>query len=184
MIRERRAFELRSESDGNVLFGIAMPYGSRGQVGKFSEEFAPGSLSYEDVLVNVLHNPSRIVARTGAGLTLSESNQALEARIELPDTTEGRDAAVNVSSGIYRGISIEFFAKRDEWRGTHRIVLEAVTDAISIVARPAYAGATIGRAGEMRSEDHLAGACPYWDRFRKEISDVPLRKGIRRWRYL
>ena len=174
MIRERRAFELRAATDGSAgLEGIAMPFGSRGQVGRFTEEFTPGSLSFDDVLVNVLHDPGRILARTGGGLVLTESRDAIRAAIALPDTQEGRDTRELVKAGVLRGLSVEFFAKRDRWEGTHRTVMDARLDAIGIVARPAYAGATIGAAGEMRSEDHLASVC--------------LRhtnKGIRRWRSL
>ena len=155
MVRERRAFELRAVDDDGTLLGIAMPFGTRGQVGRFTEQFEPGSITYDDVLVNVMHDPQRLVARTGAGLTLSESREALEARITLPDTTEGRDAAVGVRDRLYRGLSIEFRCKRDEWQGSHRIVHAAFMDAIGIVARPAYAGATITTSGELRSEDHL-----------------------------
>lgn len=154
---ERRAFELRAVDDGAALEGIAMPYGSQGRVGRFTEEFRAGSLDYSDVLVNLFHDPSRVVARTdGGGLTLTETDGALRARIELPDTTEGRDARELVRRNILRGLSIEFKATRDEWRGTHRIVSAARLSGIGIVARPAYAGATIAEGRELRSEDHLA----------------------------
>ena len=174
MIRERRAFELRAATDGSAeLEGIAMPFGSRGKVGRFTEEFTPGSLEYSDVLVNVLHDPGRIVARSGGGLVLTESRDALRAAITLPDTQEGRDTRELVKARVLTGLSVEFFAKRDRWEGTHRIVEEARLDAIGIVARPAYAGATIAEGREQRSEDFLASVC--------------LRhtnKGIRRWRSL
>ena len=63
MVRERRAFEFRAVDDGGaVLEGVAMPFGSRGQVGRFTEEFRPGSITYGDVLVNVLHVNSRNVS--------------------------------------------------------------------------------------------------------------------------
>ena len=88
MILERRAFEFRAIKDDGAIEGVAVPYGSRGTVGRFSEEFRAGSLSYTDVLCNVSHNAERILARTGAGLTLTETREALVARIELPDTSE------------------------------------------------------------------------------------------------
>lgn len=158
---ERRGFELRAVSDeGATLEGVAMPFNSRGTVGRFTEEFMPGSLKYGDVLVNLQHNPDRIVARTDGGLTLAETREALLARIELPDTGEGRDARVLVSKGVLRGLSVEFRAIKDRWQGTHRIIEEAMLDSIGIVARPAYAGATIGPAGEMRSVDYLEMRAP------------------------
>ena len=48
---------------------------------------------------------------------------------------------------------MEFRCRRDEWVGSHRIVHEALLDAVAVVARPAYAGAVINSAGEMRCED-------------------------------
>ena len=161
MALERRGFELRAIDDGGAqLVGVAVPWNTRAGVGRFTEEFRPGALTYEDVLVNVLHDPKRLVARSGGGLTLTESQAALEARIALPDTQEGRDTAVNVASGLYKGLSIEFKAIRDEWAGTHRIVHEALLDAIGIVARPAYAGATLTAGVEMRSEEFLSLRSP------------------------
>lgn len=172
MIRERRAFELRAATDGGAeLEGIAMPFGSRGQVGRFTEEFTPGSLSFDDVLVNVLHDPGRILARSGGGLVLRESREALRAAITLPDTQEGRDTRELVKAGVLRGLSVEFRCERDEWRGTHRIVHKAFMDAIGIVARPAYAGATIAEGRELRSEDFFAGK-------------VSTKGRVRRWRSL
>ena len=154
---ERRAFELRAVDDGKALVGVVMPYGTRGRVGRFTETFVAGSLEYRDVLVNVLHDPGRIVARSGAGLTLTDTPEALTARITLPDTQEGRDTRELVSRGVLKGLSVEFMAKRDVWQGTHRIVEAAHLDAFAIVARPAYAGATIAEGRELRSETFLAG---------------------------
>ena len=171
MNRERRAFEFRAVDDGGaVLVGTAMPYNSRGQVGRFTESFIPGSLSYDDVLVNVEHRADRILTRSGAGLTLTETPDALMAAIRLPDTSEGRDVRELVSQRVIRGLSIEFRCKRERWEGTHRSVLAAHLDALAVCCRPAYAGATIGEAGEMRSEDHLFN-----------LQGAPR---IRRWRYL
>ena len=61
---ERRAFELRSEDDGAVLAGVALPYASRGSVGRFTEEFRAGGLQLRGpsgVLLNVLHVSDRLL---------------------------------------------------------------------------------------------------------------------------
>ena len=155
---ERRAFEFRAEDDGQVLAGVAMPYGSRGAVGRFTESFTPGGLQFapSGVLLNVLHVSDRLLARyPDGGLELTDSEEALRARVALPDTTEGRDCRELVKAGVLRGFSIEFRAIRDSWTGTHRTVEEAILSGIGIVASPAYAGAVISDGREMRSEDFL-----------------------------
>ena len=39
-----------------------MPLGSRGRLGRFTERFRPGSLTFDDVAVNVQYNTDRILA--------------------------------------------------------------------------------------------------------------------------
>ena len=161
MALERRAFEFRAVNDGgSVLEGVAMPYGSRGNVGRFTESFVAGSLSYTDVIVNVEHRSDRILTRTGAGLTLVDGRDALTATIRLPDTSEGRDVRELVSQKVLRGLSVEFRCVRDKWTGTHREILQANLDSIAVCARPAYAAATLTANGEMRSEEFLEMRVP------------------------
>ena len=157
---ERRSFELRAvpESSGAVLEGVAVPWDSPGKVGRFTETFKRGSLSFDgDILCNVQHDSKRVVARntpTG-GLALWDDPKGLMSRINLPDTQEGRDTRVLVSQGILGGLSIEFRAIEDRWAGNHRTVLKADLDAIGIVSRPAYAGATISEGRSLDSETFL-----------------------------
>ena len=157
---ERRSFELRAvpESSGAVLEGVAVPWDSPGKVGRFTETFKRGSLSFDgDILVNVQHDSKRVVARntpTG-GLALWDDPKGLMSRINLPDTQEGRDTRVLVSQGILGGLSIEFRALEDRWAGNHRTVLKAELDAIGIVSRPAYAGATTSEGRSVESATYL-----------------------------
>ena len=157
---ERRSFELRAvpESSGAVLEGVAVPWDSPGKVGRFTETFKRGSLSFDgDILVNVQHDSKRVVARNNAagGLALWDDPKGLMSRINLPDTQEGRDTRVLVSQGILGGLSIEFVALEDRWAGNHRTILKAELDAIGIVSRPAYAGATIAEGRSLDSETFL-----------------------------
>ena len=157
---ERRSFELRAvpDSSGAVLEGVAVPWNSPGKVGRFTETFKRGSLSFDgDILVNVQHDQKRVVARNNAagGLALWDDPKGLRTRIVLPDTQEGRDTRVLVSQGILAGLSIEFRALEDRWAGNHRTILSAELDAIGIVSRPAYAGATIAEGRSLDSEAFL-----------------------------
>ena len=157
---ERRSLELRAapESSGAVLEGVSVPWDSPGAVGRFTESFKRGSLKFDgDILVNIQHDPKRVVARNNeaGGLCLWDSPEGLRSRIILPDTQEGRDTRVLVSNGILGGLSIEFRALEDRWAGTHRTVLKAELDAIGIVSRPFYPGSVISEGRSIESAAYL-----------------------------
>ena len=157
---ERRSFELRAvpESSGAVLEGVAVPWDSPGRVGRFTETFKRGSLRFDgDILCNVQHDPRRVVARNNAagGLAMWDEPEGLRTRIVLPDTAEGRDTRTLVNTGVLGGLSIEFRALEDRWAGNHRTVLKAELDAIGIVSRPAYSGATISEGRSLESATYL-----------------------------
>lgn len=139
---ERRFVEFRATSEG-VITGTAIRYGDEARIGDFTERFEPGALRFGDVMVNVMHQREKPVARTGAGLSLVDTPTALEARIELPDTSYGREARELVTAGILRGLSIEFTNPRDVWEGRARIVKEATLRAIGLVDMPAYPDSVI-----------------------------------------
>ncbi len=62
-----RYIELRSESP-DVIAGTVLKYGDVAHIGRaFHERFMPGSVKYDDVILNLLHDRQAPVARTGAG---------------------------------------------------------------------------------------------------------------------
>ena len=125
---ERRAIEFRQTAPG-IIEGTVIPYDSKSTIaGLFSETFEPGSIRYGSVLVNRQHDRARPLARLGFGLTLEDAPEALRARIELPDTVEGRDTRALIEAGVLRGLSAEFRAVREDWPSpTERIIAEAQT---------------------------------------------------------
>ncbi len=161
--RERRAFEFRAEDTGAelpTLTGTVLPYGEKARIGRaFTEEFRAGSMDATDVVANVQHDERLLLARTGGGLTLSDGPKAMEARLQLPDTQAGRDAAVLVRDGVLKGFSVEFVAMRDVWEGAHRIVQEARMVGLALVPRPAYEGAVIAEGRAVEIEAWLALQC-------------------------
>ena len=94
---EHRAVELRADSEG-VLSGVLIPYGVPSVIGgKFTETFRAGSIgAIGEIRANVMHSRGRALAvhRPGGGLSFENTSTELRARIELPDTTEGRDVRV------------------------------------------------------------------------------------------
>lgn len=172
MKTERRSFEIRAADDG-TLSGVVVPYNTPTTVGTFREQFAPGSLRFDDVILNKQHQRGVALARTGGGgLKLADSPTELRAVITLLDTQDGRDVLTLVRRGVLRGLSAEFAAIREEWTGNLRTVREAVLMGIGVVDSPQYAGATIAEQREncahegppVRAAD-LAGihkAVPLW----------------------
>ena len=169
---ERRAVEFRVADGGTglaVLTGTAMPYGERSRIGPFTEEFRAGSLKADDVIANVMHRRDRPLARQGSGLVLTDGPSALEIRLALPDTADGRDTLELVRSGVLQGLSVEFRAIKEAWEGKHRIIHSAALTGVAVVDRSAYAGATLHEGRSMQSSHWLALKAP---------------RGTRRWRSL
>ena len=140
--------EWREVDGGVVVEGIAMPYQSEASIGgRFSERFVPGAfgdLAKSDVLVNMQHNRSRPLARSGGGgLVLQDGEDALRARVSLAPTQDGRDAGELLKLGILRGFSVEFSVPEggERWDGSVREVVKASLRGIGIVDRPAYTDA-------------------------------------------
>lgn len=143
----RRFVEFRNE--GGVLSGTALTYGEVARIGGeqgFDERFEPGSIRFDDVILNLQHDRMRPVSRTGAGLTLNNSKKALTLTTTLPDTPYGREARELVDAGILRGFSIEFAARQEQWRSSTRVITSAIVSGIGLVDRPAYPGSTVNRA--------------------------------------
>ena len=134
---ERRFVEFRDEGDGTIS-GTVVRYGDVARFGDWSETFEPGSLTFNDPIVNIMHRREAPVARIGAGLTLHDGVAALTARVEPPDTRYGREAAELVRHRILRGFSMEFIADDERMDGRRRVIRAARLVGIGLVDRPAY----------------------------------------------
>lgn len=146
-------YRVASLAPGNdrTVGGIVVRYGSRAQVaGLFTESFVPGSLrpATRGVMLNLQHDRARLLARTGAGLTLEDGRESMEMRADLPNTTLANDVLEGVRAGLYTGLSIEFRAEEESWEGNHRTVHKAVMSGVSIVDVPAYSDSHIGEMRE------------------------------------
>ena len=117
-----------------------------------TEEFkagAFGDVEGADLIVNRMHQRSQPLARTGAGLRIIDSSEEMRAEVTLPDTSIGRDTAVEVTNRLLRGLSLEFRAIKDTFDDStgHRTIHRAQMFGFGVVDRPAYPGsvATIKR---------------------------------------
>ena len=153
---EHRYSELRHDANG--LSGVAMRYGEVAQVGGFREKFVAGAFDYADaVLLNVMHDRSRIIARNNGTLDLRDGSDALEIAARPVDTADGRDGITMVRAGLLTGLSIEFRADDESFENDLRTVKRATLFGVALVDRPAYKDAEVQlakRLDDWRKRNH------------------------------
>ena len=150
MQTEYRYSELRAEGE-RQLFGVAVRYGDVAEMPFGRERFevrAFGDLAAADVILNTMHDRRRPLARSGSGLTLTDTPQALEVRATLPKTRESDDTLELVRSGVLRGLSIEFKATRERMVSGVRSIQAARLTGIGVVDRAAYPQSSVEARGE------------------------------------
>ena len=145
--------ELRASAAGKVARGYAALFNSRAEIaGAFIEVIAPGAFAKtirtSDVRALVDHDTGRVIGRTSAGtLRLQEDATGLAVEIDLPDTSDGRDLAVQLERGDITGMSFGFRVTHDEWDETGAIPVRTIHVAelfeVSAVAFPAYADTSL-----------------------------------------
>ena len=139
-----RPVELRAE--GRQLSGVVMPYGEIAVATFGPERFEPGAFGEgraSDVKLNLQHQRSVLLTRTGAGLELIDGPDALRMVATLPDVTAARDAVGLVKAGVLRGLSVEFSALRERLQDGVRVIERALLSAIGVVDDGAFPGATV-----------------------------------------
>lgn len=154
-----------------ALFDVGTPIGPASDP-YWIETIAAGafskSLSERDVVALHSHDTGRVVGRTGAGtLELKEDSKGLRFRNDLPDTSDGRDLAVQIDRKDIPGMSFGFITRKQEWDETvepaKRTILEADLYEITYTAFPAYPDTEVGlrsleHARAERREHNRAGA--------------------------
>lgn len=132
---------LEKRADGReVIEGVLVRYGTVADLGVFRERMIPGSLRFDDVLVNVMHDRARPIARTGAGLELISGDVELRAIIAPANVRDGQEALALVRAGVLRGLSAEFRVDRHGERDADGIreITSAKLVGLGIVDKPAY----------------------------------------------
>ena len=129
---------------GRTVSGTVMRYGDVADMGAFRETFLPGSFGDPqqiDATINVMHQEARLLGRTGGGgLVFRSMPDALVMSATLPTTREADDTLQLVNNGTLRGLSVEFRAQVDKFRGDLREISSAVLGGLALVDRPAYQG--------------------------------------------
>lgn len=145
-----RRFTASATVEGRTLSGVAAPYGSEAKIADFRETIAPGAFTRtlaenRDILALADHDPARVLGRTKSGtLELAETVHGLQFRLQLPDTSTGRDLRALAERRDLGGVSMGFIATRDSWDGDLRTLHEVELHEVSIVqAHAAYPTTTV-----------------------------------------
>ena len=124
---EKRIFNINSrveerEDGKEVVIGHASVYDSRSNnLGGFYEYIARGAFTDElieksDVRALINHDPNLILARSTSGtLKLQADEKGLRYEFQLPETSYGKDLAINLKNGNISQSSFAFTVKEDEW---------------------------------------------------------------------
>lgn len=140
--------------------------------GYWQERFAAGaftkSLGERDVVALHSHDDARPVGRMSREtLRIREDERGYGFENDLPDTSDGRDLAVQLERGDIEGMSFRFRARKEEWDETQdppmRTIIEAELYEITYTAFPAYPDTEVGlrsleHARAERRERNKAGA--------------------------
>ena len=158
---EKRVYNIENRvekrDDGKeVVVGHASIYDSRSEnLGGFYEYIAKGAFTEElikksDVRALINHDPNLILARNTSGtLKLEADEKGLRYEFAIPDTSYGRDLAINLKNGNINQSSFAFIVAEngDEWTTDDNgndirtiNTIERLYD-ISSVTYPAYAAA-------------------------------------------
>ena len=135
------------EVSGRRLRGVVVRYGDVATTRAGRERFeagAFGNVADLDTLLNLQHERSVPLARTGGGgLVIFDYGAALAFEANLPETRAADDALTLVRSGVLRGASMEFHALRERDEDGIRVVERAALPGLGIVDRPAFPASTV-----------------------------------------
>ena len=139
------------ETSGRTIRGVAIVTNSWSKdLGGFREMISPEAINEQlikksDVMLNIDHDPSRVLARSKRGkgsLKLFLTERGLEFETECPNTSAGNDLLELMKRGDYSQCSFCFSLPReggDEWDGLNRTIrkIDRLYD-VSVVFDPAY----------------------------------------------
>ena len=143
------AVELHADHGGpGRLSGVLVTYGEESRDSR-RHVFKPGALDWprEGVTLNRQHNRGEPIARIVPAL----DGDRVVIDHALPDTRAGRDAAVEVRSGLMTGLSAEVHVERDRMDSGRRLIERATLAGVGLVDRAAFTGSTVTVHGAQRA---------------------------------
>ena len=128
---EVRYVEDETRQSPGRLTGVLMTYETRAR--DRNELFEDGAFEWEEngILINEQHN--RQCAPVVRAIPSTVEGRAVRIDTPLPNTTRGRDAAVNLREGVLTGLSVEFRAIKQRFVGGVRRIQRARLVAAALV---------------------------------------------------
>lgn len=140
---------------GKTLHGYAAVFSSEANLGAFSEVIRPGAFAKSlatgsNVRALYAHNGEALLGTTRGGtLELREDARGLAFKLQLPETSHGKDLAILVDRGDVSGCSFGFRCAPggDRWQDINgrslRELLEVELIEVTLTADPAYQDTTV-----------------------------------------
>jgi HK97 family phage prohead protease len=140
------------DGSGRTIFGTVVPYGEVATVndgaGPYRESFEPGSFTRsidqagKKIPLYPQHNRRELPIARGADW--QDTPNGLDGAFPIPRTRAGDDVLVLVEEGIVDSFSVGFRGIKARTDQGVTVRTEAALLEVSLVAQPAYAGASIG----------------------------------------
>ncbi len=132
---------ITKNDDGTRTVTGLIPYNSLScDLGGYKEMIAPGAFAdafNADVLALRDHDPKLLLGRTKSGtLTLTDSDEGLRYKVDLPNTTAGNDLAESASRGDLDSTSFGFYAIETDWAYTDDDVVRTLKQVELIEVSP------------------------------------------------
>ena len=144
MKTEIRSFEVRiqaaPEGQGpGRLVGTLLTYGER--AGDRQEVFQPNSLHWPaaGIVLREMHRREAPIIRFQPKV----EGRRVQVDVPLPDTQRGRDCAVLVRNGTFKGLSVEFIAEEASQVAGVREIRKARLCGAGLVDDASYRGSTV-----------------------------------------
>ena len=141
---ETRQIEIRLADDPagtgpGVLSGTLLTYGERAT--DRQEVFTDGALHWPDggIILREQHNRQAPIVR----FTPTVEGREVRMAVALPDTQRGRDAAVMVRNGTFRGLSVEFVSEQEGHVAGVREIRKATLAGAGLVDDPSFSGSVV-----------------------------------------
>ena len=139
---EYRFAEAATADDGRIVSGTLIRYGDVAALPWGQEKISPGAFGpvegRGDILLNLLHDRRRPLARAGRALSLAGAADAITVRADLPNTRDADDALELLRTGVITGFSVEMAVTRQRVEGRTRIIEQAELRGLALVEKPAY----------------------------------------------
>jgi phage head maturation protease len=143
-----------ADSQSRTISGTIVTFEETGSASIGKVQFAAGSIEPKPVLLNLEHDRTR---RIGSTLSMSATDNKIEAVFKIIETTAGNDSLVEASTGMRDGFSVE--VSFDEYEtlkdGTVRILKGELTG-VALTSEPAIKSARVESVAATEEENKVS----------------------------